>query len=99
MLHRRHLEGAVVFPDVLEKVVRLLGEAARLYSGCARAKNKMATEETLLTFSVAAKQKLKSPVSEALGGSSNGNPFQIVLFDAGCTVVNSYLSLGVREMA
>ena len=39
----------------------------------------MATEETLLGFSVAEKQKLKSLVAEALGGSSNGNPFQIVL--------------------
>ena len=59
----------------------------------------MATEETLLAFSDAAKQKLKYLVSEVLGGSSNGYPFQIVLFDAGCTVVNSYVSLGVREMA
>ena len=71
----------------------------RLYSGCACAKNKMATEETPLAFSVAAKQKLKSLVSEALVGSSNGNPFQIVLLDAGCTVVNSYVSLGMREIA
>ena len=62
--------------DAQQKLFR----ATILYSGCASARNKMATEEMLLGFSVAAKQKLKSLVSEAPGGSSNGNPFQIFFF-------------------